>query len=179
MTNALPVQVCANHPQVETSLRCNRCEKPICIKCAVLTPTGYRCRECVRGQQKTYDTAQWSDYPLGIGIVLVLSFLGSLLAPIMGFLTIFVAPLVGGVIAEAVRFVTRRRRSITLFRALSAACVLGGLPILGLQVLGLLGVALIGGFSLGGVFGAIWSGVYVALATSTLYYRLSGISINR
>ncbi len=37
--------VCANHPNRETMLRCNRCEKPICIHCAVLTEVGYRCKE--------------------------------------------------------------------------------------------------------------------------------------
>ena len=31
---------CANHPTIATSLRCNRCNKPICHKCAVLTPVG-------------------------------------------------------------------------------------------------------------------------------------------
>ncbi len=45
---------CANHPGVETSLRCNKCGKPICAKCAVRTPTGYRCKECVRGQLKDF-----------------------------------------------------------------------------------------------------------------------------
>ena len=25
---------CYRHPNVETSLRCNRCNKPICVKCA-------------------------------------------------------------------------------------------------------------------------------------------------
>ena len=37
---------CTFHPNVETQLRCNRCNKPICIKCAKHTPTGYRCPEC-------------------------------------------------------------------------------------------------------------------------------------
>ena len=37
---------CATHPQVETSLRCSRCERPICPACMVSTPVGYRCREC-------------------------------------------------------------------------------------------------------------------------------------
>ena len=48
---------CANHPGVETSLRCNKCGKPICAKCAIRTPTGYRCKECVRGQQRIFETA--------------------------------------------------------------------------------------------------------------------------
>ena len=52
---------CVNHPNRETSLRCNRCEKPICTQCAVLTPVGYRCRDCIRGQQKVFETARWVD----------------------------------------------------------------------------------------------------------------------
>ena len=55
---------CYNHPQRETMLRCNRCERPICSECAVLTPTGYRCKECIRGQQKTFDTSRPLDLPL-------------------------------------------------------------------------------------------------------------------
>ncbi len=43
------IPTCANHPERETGLRCNRCGKPICSQCAVQTPVGYRCRECVRG----------------------------------------------------------------------------------------------------------------------------------
>jgi hypothetical protein len=37
---------CANHPTVPTSLRCSRCGKPICARCRVATPVGYRCYEC-------------------------------------------------------------------------------------------------------------------------------------
>ena len=43
MINLNAPTYCANHPGVETSLRCNKCGKPICAKCAVRTPTGYRC----------------------------------------------------------------------------------------------------------------------------------------
>lgn len=42
---------CSHHPSVLTRLRCSRCEKPICPKCAVRTPVGLRCPDCagVRG----------------------------------------------------------------------------------------------------------------------------------
>ncbi len=63
-TSTAPPLYCANHPHRETSLRCNRCEKAICPECAVLTPIGYRCQECVRAQQKTFDTNVWYDYPV-------------------------------------------------------------------------------------------------------------------
>jgi hypothetical protein len=41
---------CANHPNVETYLRCGKCEKPICARCRVSTPVGFRCFECARLQ---------------------------------------------------------------------------------------------------------------------------------
>ena len=110
MSDIPPTLYCANHPDTETTLRCNRCEKPICSKCAVLTPTGYRCKECVRGQQKLFETAQWYDYPIVIVVVGLLSFLGSLLVTFIGFFTILLAPAAGFVIAEAARLVPQRRR---------------------------------------------------------------------
>src|ERR671934_474471 len=39
---------CAAHPQVETYLRCGRCETPICPRCLIQTPVGARCRSCAR-----------------------------------------------------------------------------------------------------------------------------------
>ncbi len=37
---------CADHPDVETRLRCSRCGKPICPRCGVRTPVGMRCPDC-------------------------------------------------------------------------------------------------------------------------------------
>ncbi len=39
---------CAYHPDVETSLRCGKCGKPICPKCMVQTPVGARCPDCAK-----------------------------------------------------------------------------------------------------------------------------------
>ena len=39
---------CAAHPQVETYLRCGRCETPICPRCLIQTPVGSRCRDCAQ-----------------------------------------------------------------------------------------------------------------------------------
>jgi phage FluMu protein Com len=48
---------CSYHPNVLTRLRCSKCGKPICPRCAVETPVGFRCPECaaVRGLP-TYQT---------------------------------------------------------------------------------------------------------------------------
>jgi hypothetical protein len=175
MTDNPNVLYCANHPGVATSLRCNRCEKPICIKCAVLTPTGYRCRECVRGQQKVYETAQWVDFPLACGLAFVIAFVGSFLAQAMFFLTIFVAPIVGTIIGEVVRVVVRRRRSKRLFQAVAISAILGSLP---LPLLRLGSVVLHSAFS-GADIVLLWYGLYTFLVASSAYYRLAGITLRK
>jgi len=165
MTEASPKIYCANHPDVETSLRCNRCEKPICAKCAVLTPTGYRCKECIRGQQKIFETAGWWDYPLIFIVVVVLAFLGSLIAYRIGFFVILLAPAAGGIIAEIARMVTRKRRSKRLFILAAIAAVMGCIPI---------ALQFILRFSL---IGLLYHLAYAVLMTSALYTRLAGIRI--
>jgi hypothetical protein len=165
---------CANHPGVETSLRCNKCGKPICAKCAVRTPTGYRCKECVRGQLKTFDTAVWYDYLLGFVTAAILGFLASLAATLIsglsfiGWILIVVgAPSAGMVIAEGVRLVTRKHRSRTLFITIAAAVVAGALPVILFQLF------------TGNFFSLIFQGIYLFIATPVVYTRLSGIQLNR
>lgn len=116
MTEA-EVIYCANHPTTETLLRCNKCGKPICMKCAKLTDVGYRCNDCIRSQQKVYFNAQSWDNP----IAFVVSFLVALVAtPIVtavlsfGFLGLFLAfivgPSAGGVLTQIIRWAVGRRR---------------------------------------------------------------------
>lgn len=45
---AVQVVQCPRDPEVETALRCSRCETPICPKCLVQSPVGARCRDCAR-----------------------------------------------------------------------------------------------------------------------------------
>jgi hypothetical protein len=177
MSDAIPPKLfCYVHPDRETVLRCNRCERPICNECAVLTPTGYRCKECVRGQQKIFETAQTSDYLLSIVIACALGFFGSYIARFLSFFIIFIAPVIGVVIAEAVRRVTRRRRAKLLFQLTAGAAALGSLPLLLMYVLGAIFSLSAGGFSILGVsLILVWQALYSFLVTSTVYYRLSGI----
>jgi len=173
MTETTQPVHCANHPGVETSLRCNRCEKPICVRCAVRTPTGYRCRECVRSQQKIFITAEWPDYILGFVTAAFLSFLTSMLvglistvAGIFGwFLIAAAAPTAGMVIAEAVRFVTRKHRARSLFITVAVGMVLGILPAVFLNMLAL------------NVWVLVFQGIFLFVATPIVYARLSGITL--
>ncbi len=171
MTETTTAPVCYNHPNRETYLRCNRCDRSICTECAVLTETGYRCKECVRGQRKVFDTARWADYPLAFLAALALSFVGSYIASFLGFFTIFIAPIAGVLTAEAIRRVVGKRRSQALFRTALAGVILGALPILLMSLLPLLfGNAR-------ALFSVIWPGIYLFLVATTTYYRLSGIQI--
>ncbi|MGA2488695.1 MAG: B-box zinc finger protein [Anaerolineales bacterium] len=165
---------CANHPDVETTLHCNKCGKPICARCAVRTPTGYRCKECVRGQLKIFDTALWYDYLLGFATAGILGFLASLLTTLVyrlsfiGWILIVIgAPTAGIVIAEGVRLVTRKHRSRALFITIATAVVVGALPVILFQLF------------TGNFFSLIFQGIYLFIATPVVYTRLSGIQLNR
>lgn len=169
---------CANHPGRPTTLRCNRCEKPICSQCAILTPVGYRCRECVRGQQAIFETAKRADLPLAFVVSAVCVGVATALLNFLGFWGLIVAPVVGGGVAEIVRTVVRRRRS----RHLPLVAAIGGVAgLLPLVVVGLGGTALFGGFRLEALAaaagGLLWPLASGALVIGTLYYRLRGIRI--
>ena len=165
---------CYVHPNRETSLRCKRCERPICSSCAVSTPTGYMCKECVSERQKTFDTALWYDFVIGFIVAAVLSGVASFLVTLVGgfgfigwFLILLGASAVGTIIAEIIRSVTRRRRSRALFLTIAAGVVLGALPMLLLQL-----------FS-GKLFGIIFQTIYLVITVPVVYARLSGIQISR
>jgi len=113
---------CANHPTVETMLRCNRCSKPICTRCAVQTPVGYRCKECVGQQQAVFYTGGALDYVIAGVISLVLGGIAGYLMTLLGvwFIALILGPAVGIGIAELVRVAVRRRRSQHLWIVVAA-----------------------------------------------------------
>ncbi len=56
---------CARHPQVETFVRCGRCDQPICPNCMVSGPVGVRCRDCGRQNLDTIMRGSPRQYLLG------------------------------------------------------------------------------------------------------------------
>jgi hypothetical protein len=69
--------------------------------------------------------------------------------------------------AEAVRFVVKRRRARSLFLTIGAGAVLGALPTVLFFLFNLSPYAL------------IFQGIYLFTAIPTLVYRLSGIRLSR
>ncbi len=174
---------CYVHPNRPTTLRCNRCERPICTECAVRTPTGYRCRECVRLQQKKFDTAEWYDYIVAFIVAAVGSGIASglvLLASgiFFGLLVLFLAPGAGAVIGNLVLRFIKNRRSRSLFLTAAVGMVAGALPALLLISLPALLAVLAGGIGgAGSLLPAIWEVVYLFLAVPAAYTQISGLRI--
>ena len=172
------VLYCENHPTTETSLRCNRCEKLICAKCAMRTPTGYRCPECVKSQRKAFDTAGATDYLVGMAIAGVLSLIGALIAQILGFFVIFLAPFAGVLISNVIQNALKGRRAKRLFQLIALSVAIGAMLPMSLILLGLILALVSGGGGIGGaLLGLLWPTIYAVLTTSTVYYRLSGIRL--
>ena len=174
--------VCYRHPQKETSLRCNRCEKYICAQCARRTPTGYRCPDCIREQKKVFDTAQWYDYITGFFTAFVMSMISTWLINLIrnfgGFFLIFIifaiATGAGALIAEVVRMVIGKRRSKALFITVAGGVVLGGIAV---NLTPLWVFLLTGNFLV--LTSLLWPAIFIFLATTSTYVRLSGIQISR
>src|SRR5512135_2746511 len=174
---------CYIHPNRPTTLRCNRCERPICAQDAIRTPTGYRCPECIRSQQKVFDTAVWYDYITAFISAAVGSAIASgLVLLISGFFfglgVLLLAPAAGAVIGNIVLRFIGHRRSRPLFATAAAGMIAGALPALLLISLpALLGVLAGSGGAFGALLPAIWQVVYLFMAVPAAYTQISGIRI--
>jgi hypothetical protein len=165
---AAELAFCVNHPNVETGLRCNKCGDPICVRCAVHTPVGYRCRKCVRQQQAIFYTGLPIDYIIAAVVSLPVAVAGAYLCSRLGiFIAFFISPAAGALTADLAWRAVGRRRSRYLWLVVCTSIV--GAAI---------GVALYqaGAFSGYTVTSAelfrIDLSLYVALAVSMAYSRL-------
>lgn len=163
---------CTVHPDRETMLRCNRCGRPMCTECAVRHPVGLRCRECVHETRSPiYDVSVRNvAIALAVGTVasVLAGFVALLATRVFWFLLLFVAPALGGIIAEAIERATPRKRGRPLQIAGGASVILG------LVVLGV-GFGLVSGNPVGGlvsVLANLFLWLYVLLAVGTVVARL-------
>jgi hypothetical protein len=128
MTTAV---TCYQHPDVETELRCGRCERPICVRCLVHTPGGIRCRECARLRRPVMYELSPSHYARAGGTALlgavVLGLAAAVVLPLgrsIPFLGLMIGLLVGAAagtgMAEALTRATNGKRGLTLQLAAGA-----------------------------------------------------------
>lgn len=109
---------CYRHKRTQTRLRCVQCPRPICVKCAILTPGGYKCQECIKALKARVAlyNGRFYDYllvplvvlPLALGVTVLFYLVGTFV--FSTFIALIAAPWVVGQIARAVRWSVRYRR---------------------------------------------------------------------
>lgn len=155
---------CTWHPERETLLRCNRCDRPMCPDCSRQHPVGLRCKACAK---ETRSPLYQVDAKGWLGAA-VLGAFGGLAAGVLvtllfglvgGFFSLIVGVLAGGPlgagVAEAVSRGSGRKRGR------------------GLQWL--TGVAIIGGALAASAFGWL-TGLWPLNVLGLLAYLASGVS---
>ena len=120
---------CYRHPKSETYVRCGRCDQPICPRCAVQGPVGFRCRQCGLVKSAAISSFSPRQLALGVGIPIGGGAIVGYLGGQIGFYSIFLAFFAGAFIAEAfVRSVGLKRGPIVramLYGGLAAGFAFG------------------------------------------------------
>jgi hypothetical protein len=124
---------CYRHPNRSTSLRCYNCGKPICSSCAIKTPVGYSCPDCIREKEDIFFNAKPLDYiiapTIGLVLSLVAGYLVARFALSGGFFTyiilLFVGGFVGRLIGQISKGAVARRRGRYLPQVMVVMLILG------------------------------------------------------
>ena len=158
---------------------------PVCLKCVVRTPVGYRCKQCTNNQFAGYYNATSLDHILTAIIGTIASMIGGGIAMAIGgiwfYAVIFYAPAAGGVIAEIIRRVIQKRRGKYIWLVACVAFVLGALVIGGMFPLLLVVMTafgnprMLGSLASSGIFGFIFNigmWIYIVVGVGTVYVRL-------
>jgi hypothetical protein len=161
---------CYRHPNRSTSLRCYKCNKPICSECTVKTPVGYLCPDCHREAEDAFFNAKATDYLLALLVALPISLLAGWVAVrfsggiFMILIFIFAGGAVGGFIARLSKRVMGNRRGRYIPHLVAACIIIGVLvwawPWLLFFIAGNPGVIM----KLAGI------GVYLFTAASSAFY---------
>lgn len=127
MTDDFDVK-CTYHPNVSTRLRCSRCEKPICPRCMVATPIGYRCPDCARGPKPAIYQASATGIATGtlLGVaVATLVGIGWGLFPTWEFYWVMI---LGFGVSESISWATKYKRGRELM-IVAMSCVFLGIAL--------------------------------------------------
>jgi len=118
---------CYRHPDRETRLRCRTCDRPICAKCAIQTPVGFRCPDDGRVKNDPFTTFKPQQVVLATGIALVGGAVAGYIANSIGFLSIIIAFFAGGIIVEAEDRVVGLKRGPIMTTIVIGGILAGGL----------------------------------------------------
>ncbi len=165
LTTPQPLR-CTAHPDVETYLRCGKCDTPICPRCLVQTPVGARCRTCANLRALPQYQVSPERYAKGAGAgvaaAVVLGLIWSVL-PFAGFFGFLIGIGCGMVIGEVMLRATGGRTSTPL-KVVAVGCValaysvsIGAHLAPLLTTPGLLGAGVPAGLIINGMLGALFN----------------------
>lgn len=115
---------CYRHPDRETWVRCGRCDRPICPKCAMQGPVGFRCRSCGKPAVDPLRTIKPAHAVAGFLVAAGAGTLAALIGMQLGWFLIIVGFFAGGLTADLVMRITGFKIGATM-----AAILLGGLAL--------------------------------------------------
>lgn len=126
------VLFCPKHPKNEATLRCIRCERPMCLDCLVRAPTGYMCKECSRQHEVKFFHGSTQDMVIHgivcfVGMVIGAAILQQVQFASQLIFVFFLGPALGGGVAEIALRLTERRRGLYSDVIGAAASGIGGL----------------------------------------------------
>lgn len=105
-----PALRCYRHPDRETWVRCGRCDQPICPRCAMQGPVGFRCRQCGRPAVDPLTSMRPSQLAIGLAIATSGGLVTGLISSRIGIFGLLIAWFAGGIIADMVmRYVGFKR----------------------------------------------------------------------
>jgi hypothetical protein len=93
---------CHRHPDRETRVRCGRCDRPICSRCAMQGPVGFRCRECGSLAFDPLTSLTRSQMLVGFAASTALAAIAGFFASYVGFFGIIISFFAGTLTAAAV-----------------------------------------------------------------------------
>ncbi len=161
---------CYRHPNRATSLRCYKCNNPICSECTVKTPVGYLCPTCHREAEDAFFNNKPTDYLLAALVALPLSLMAGWLVVrfsggfFMILILIFAGGAVGGFIARLAKRVINKRRGRFIPHVVAGCVIIGVLVFAWPWLL----VLFAGGG--GALFKLAGIGIYLFTATSSAFY---------
>lgn len=120
-----PPLYCAKHPDEPTYLRCGRCEKPICAKCRVSTPVGFRCYECANLQSVPTYAIDNNIYVKALVAGLLVGVVAGVLMGLFPAFEFWAALLMGVAVPEAIALMSNQKRGPGL-QMVGIACIVVG-----------------------------------------------------
>ncbi len=127
---------CARHKDTSSSLRCGRCETPVCPQCMIHGPVGVRCPDCGKPPKLPQFEVSTPLILRAVGASLVIGIAGGIvLLFVLGFGLFFyliAAAGFGYLVSEATSYAAKRKRGPALAIIAAIATVVGHVPVIAL-----------------------------------------------